>query len=58
MAPAALACGPAAPARSPYHDVALEHLQAGGAVGLQQSVHHILQLVFLLIRADSNALFL
>lgn len=34
----------------PYHDVALQHLQPWGAIGLQQGVDHVLQLVLLLSR--------
>lgn len=33
-----------------YHHVALQHLQPWGPVGLQQSVHHVLELVLLLSR--------
>lgn len=41
---------PGAAPRRPYHDVALEHLQARRAVGLEQGVHHVLELVLLLSR--------
>lgn len=33
-----------------YHHVAFQHLQPWGPVGLQQSVHHVLELVLLLSR--------
>lgn len=36
--------------RKLYHDVAFQHLQPWGPVGLQQGVDHILELVLLLSR--------
>lgn len=33
-----------------YHDIALQHLQPWGPVGLQQSVDHVLELALLLSR--------
>lgn len=39
-----------------YHDVAFQHLQPWGPVGLQQGVDHILELVLLLSRNAIPAL--